>query len=1236
MNFYNLRALFLILIFLLSIFFSALFSPAFSQEGADPALDHLQKATRFFFSGDLDSAEKEFLFTLALNPRLHRAHFGLGLIYLRRNQLEEAEKSFRGAIEIQREYAPAFRGLGEVYEQKKDLSNAVIHFQKAVSLEKVNSAFANDVAIARYHLSQIGDTPEKAEEAAKRTNAASGLLKLKKMELALKGFQSVIEIVPDQLDALENVAVISIQLGRYAEGGKALKKIITVNPDLLFAHFLLGTLYETIGQVGEAWEEYDLVVKKGEKTPDSQDLVKTKKRLAQIGPTRELAVAVAQKLREASELYKKEKVDEAEAKYNEILKIVPNNSRAQYGLGIILFKKGKEEESKKYFENAVEDDPSLLRGHFFLGKIYLGRKEIQKGVTELNRVLELGKTPGHEKEFKAEIDEAKLSLAQMGSDVTIAAEVQNFLDQGRDLYQKEDIEGAREKFSKVLSLAPENLEALEKLGSIYLRETSLDTQKAKETFERMLAIKPELLQTRIRLALLYEADEEFDKAIGQLQEVIRRDEKGNDAVLRAKKLFSQMGGTAEKAKALFADLKEGNRLLSEKKLKEAESVYQKALEIVQDQVQALYSLGLILLEDKKLEEAEKMFRRVIKIDPDHFESHFNLGLLFGARGKYADGVEALERAVSIGREGKSLIEAKKALEEMKQKSGAETHFNIGMETLKKITELEKTEPPRPGAAPSEAKKNLIENAVKEMEAAAKLNRDNPYYLYNLALTYIFKSDLVSAEFLLKRLVILKPEMMIAHYRLALLYDAAGAVSAALREYQKVIETGKEEDEEVKEAHSKLTGLQQSLESKEEAKGYSLVGNALFLELKMKEKAEYFLKKAVEIDPKNGDYWYDLGIYEEAAGKQDEAAGAYQESIHNSPNFSKPYFYLGIIQEKKGDSKSAYPNFVKAKKYMVDLNSKEYRLNQERVEFYEKKASGGLTYSFFNYDSNLNSSGQEPFFREIYSTYIVSLKYFYLKSLSLLLSSDFSSSNSFYYYSQGQFNSQTLSFESKWVDFHGLTVAAGPAFGVNFAFGGMSGWNSRLKVDFQEKWGWFDAVITHLDYFYSVSVSNPYFDSTQKNISWNFLKNSFYSGYLNLVCGVADSEFVASDNSNTSLNATAVYGRLLSEYLNGSLVLGIGRSYFKNPDSSAVQAGRTSYRMNEFLNVSGSVNYILFRNMTLSGVIGFLAVRSNRSISDATTQNQNSQAGQTELLTKQAAPIGGYQKYTIGLSANYSF
>ena len=91
---------------------------------------------------------------------------------------------------------------------------------------------------------------------------------------------------------------------------------------------------------------------------------------------------------------------------------------------------------------------------------------------------------------------------------------------------------------------------------------------------------------------------------------------------------------------------------------EAQTAYERALELDPNHVDAHVNLGRILHEDGALDSAEKHYRAALDLDPDHEVAAFNLGVALEDLGRLRDAVQAYERAVQL------------------DPSNADAHFNL--------------------------------------------------------------------------------------------------------------------------------------------------------------------------------------------------------------------------------------------------------------------------------------------------------------------------------------------------------------------------------------------------------------------------------------------------------------------------------------------------------------------------------------------------------------------------------
>ena len=84
-----------------------------------------------FMENNLDSAIKNYLSAIELNPEYSEAYFNLGGAYYKQGLLKKAEEVFLKAIELQPEYGRAHYSLGFVYLDQKKYDLARAHAEKA-------------------------------------------------------------------------------------------------------------------------------------------------------------------------------------------------------------------------------------------------------------------------------------------------------------------------------------------------------------------------------------------------------------------------------------------------------------------------------------------------------------------------------------------------------------------------------------------------------------------------------------------------------------------------------------------------------------------------------------------------------------------------------------------------------------------------------------------------------------------------------------------------------------------------------------------------------------------------------------------------------------------------------------------------------------------------------------------------------------------------------------------------
>ena len=83
------------------------------------------------------------------------------------------------------------------------------------------------------------------------------------------------------------------------------------------------------------------------------------------------------------------------------------------------------------------------------------------------------------------------------------------------------------------------------------------------------------------------------------------------------------------------------------RLEEAKQLYEQALSLAPDHVNALNNLGVIQIYKKRYAAARASFTKAIQLKPDYVDSHYNLACLHALEGGVSQSLTHLRKAVSL-------------------------------------------------------------------------------------------------------------------------------------------------------------------------------------------------------------------------------------------------------------------------------------------------------------------------------------------------------------------------------------------------------------------------------------------------------------------------------------------------------------------------------------------------------------------------------------------------------------
>lgn len=382
--------------------------------------------------------------------------------------------------------------------------------------------------------------------------------------------------------------------------------------------------------------------------------------------------------------------------------------------------------------------------HYLMGRIYIHKGEIKKGIRGLERALNLDKDSWV----------IKWDLLEL-------------------YYITRDYQKALKLAKKMYEIRPEDVPLIELLADIHAKTGEPD--KALEIYKKLVELEPLNYRNKLNVAALYEDEKDYKSALIQYVELIKKEPKNSyvrlaladtylklnkynaairnylealkygadkkEVYLQVSSVYNHIGkrNKAEKyLKGILATDPEDTRtlyLLAEvyqdgDQFKKAEEILLRIKEISGDNIDILLRMGTLYSSMEKITESEKMFKKVTELYPEEFAGWYFLGLTYEYQEKYDLAKDSLLKSVQI----KETAQVYFHLGVINDKKG---DFDKAVKMLKKCLEIE---PKHSGASNylgySWAEKGINLKQAKELILKAnEEDPNNPAYIDSLGWVY---------------------------------------------------------------------------------------------------------------------------------------------------------------------------------------------------------------------------------------------------------------------------------------------------------------------------------------------------------------------------------------------------------------------------------------------------------------------------------------------------------------------
>jgi len=535
--------------------------------------------------------------------------------------------------------------------------------------------------------------------------------------------------------------------------------------------------------------------------------------------------------------------------------------------GDAYVKNEKYKEAVIEYKNAVKAVPKDSAAHWKLAKASLEARDIRTAFVELQKTVELdpnnfealGKL-GEIYAMAGKMDEA----AQIADNLVKSRpnDPQGYILQSGIAVRAGKVDEGITKLKIAAELDPKRIRTLLTIGNMYLLKR--DRKGAQEWYDKALAADPNSVDVRVTRGNFFFASGERDEGEKEYRKAIELSKEKENLRIALAEHYLYQGRMEDSEKELNAVIKEMNsqkarKVLAEIKLEtgkvaEAKPIVDQILKENDKDLDGKYLKGRIALAEKRLDDAKALFGEVVKQDAGMARARLYNGLTDIQLGQIDVGRKEIDEAVKL------------------DPGNARAQLLLGEVSLRM-------------GAPAAAEKAALE--------VLRRNPSNALAAILLADSFLARKEWKKAEQIYLAMMKQLPQSPVGYLKMGLSRKLQGNPKDAAGYFAQAVELNPKD----------LTAINEYIFALAAAKETA--------------KAKKVLDETVAKEPKNPLLWDMVGRFQLASGKPAEAEAAFLKSIELAPDFTAPYYQLGVMYA----AQKKFPESEKRLREVIEKNDK---------------------------------------------------------------------------------------------------------------------------------------------------------------------------------------------------------------------------------------------------------------------------------------------------------------------------